>query len=408
MQAHEQTEFLRAISLFIKEQVIQATVPLLLKIEDLEAQIVARPIIDEGNLVELTSDVVMKSLPKPQDGKDADLTQIEAMIKKEGKEQLKLFVQDVDFRFKQHDETTALYVNEAIGKLPKPKDGIDGKDVSETRITDIVHKMIMSGRECGLLADWDDVTIQLKTFVEEKIAELPKPKDGKDGADGKDGENGPSVSLDDLRPLVAATVTQAVAALPRPVDVVDCVLDRDGNLCLTFSNGTVKQVGRVVGKDGKDIDPEFVRIQIREMVDAIEKPTNGKDGKDGKDGIGFPHISLEQIDDRHFELVITNEDKTQERRCQFELRQQIHRGVWKEGSYERDDRVTWNGSEWIARRDTQAPPGIVGNVDWMLTVKCGRDGKKGDQGPPGIPGKNGDNGRDGRDLTQMGFDGKKW
>lgn len=54
-------------------------------------------------------------------------------------------------------------------------------------------------------------------------------------------------------------------------------------------------------------------------------------------------------------------------------------GVWREGSYQRGDEVTHDGSRWIALADTTTKPGTANN-HWQLTVKRGRDGKDGRDG----------------------------
>ena len=52
----------------------------------------------------------------------------------------------------------------------------------------------------------------------------------------------------------------------------------------------------------------------------------------------------------------------------------IDAGIWRTGSYEKGDAVTWAGSYWIATRDTAVPPGTA-DSGWRLAVKKGRDGK---------------------------------
>ena len=57
----------------------------------------------------------------------------------------------------------------------------------------------------------------------------------------------------------------------------------------------------------------------------------------------------------------------------------IDRGVFRDGEYKAGDGVTWNGSYWIAQKDS--PEGKPGDGEgWRLAVKKGRDGK--DFAPP--------------------------
>lgn len=53
----------------------------------------------------------------------------------------------------------------------------------------------------------------------------------------------------------------------------------------------------------------------------------------------------------------------------------MYREVYLTGSsYEMGDVVTYDGSMWVALRDTSAAPGK--SPDWRLAVKRGQDGKK--------------------------------
>jgi Collagen triple helix repeat (20 copies) len=63
------------------------------------------------------------------------------------------------------------------------------------------------------------------------------------------------------------------------------------------------------------------------------------------------------------------------------------RGSWnRESQYQKLDRVSFNGSEWIARQDD---PGALPGDGWMLGAKVGRQGKPGDPGPKGERGEPG-------------------
>ncbi len=49
-------------------------------------------------------------------------------------------------------------------------------------------------------------------------------------------------------------------------------------------------------------------------------------------------------------------------------------GVFRRGNdYEKGDSVTWDGSTWIAQKDTSDKPGE--SDAWRLSTKRGRDGK---------------------------------
>jgi hypothetical protein len=54
----------------------------------------------------------------------------------------------------------------------------------------------------------------------------------------------------------------------------------------------------------------------------------------------------------------------------------IDRGVYKaDRQYVAGDGCTWNGSFWIAQRETSSAPNAPGCEDWRLAVKRGQDGK---------------------------------
>lgn len=50
-----------------------------------------------------------------------------------------------------------------------------------------------------------------------------------------------------------------------------------------------------------------------------------------------------------------------------------YREIYQAGKYEMGDVVTYDGSMWVAIRDTDAVPGK--SADWRLAVKRGQDGK---------------------------------
>jgi hypothetical protein len=151
-------------------------------------------------------------------------------------------------------------------------------------------------------------------------------KDGSDGLVGKDGKDGKD-----------------------GLDAVSFLVDQDGHLNVTMSNGTTKDLGPIHGKDG-----------------ATGK--DGANGSDGQDGVGFDDMTCDVRDDGVY-LVWEKGEVIKEAR----LPVPIDRGVWKEGSYKRGESVTWGGSFWIAQEDTTEKPET--GKGWRLAVKKGRDGK---------------------------------
>lgn len=168
------------------------------------------------------------------------------------------------------------------------------------------------------------------------------------------------------------------------VGIASSFIDREGNLVLTFTDGTVGSVGRVVGGQG---DPG----------------KDGKDGENGRDGFGFDDMSVTMLEDGHTMLLkFTRGDAVKV--FPIILPNTKYCGIFIEGQeYKIGDLVTWAGSLWHANNVTKDKPG-TGSPHWTLATKRGRDGKDGQsiQGPPGPQG------RPGRDLTQMGPDGVKF
>lgn len=342
----------------------------------------------------------LSEIPAGRDGKDADPDAVKAAIDAE--------------------------VARVLATWDKPRDGIDGKSV-----------------------DMAELSEQIADAASKAVQALPPAPAGKDGKDGT------SVSLDDVRTMLAEMVAKAVSEVP-------------------------VQKGEP-GKDGENIDPEFVRAELQKMVDAIPRPADGlrgekgEDGRDGRDAKGEPGRDALQIDilpaidetrsypratyahlrggvvrsirtteplaDGDFEkagwvVFIDGEtayDVTQADERTFTVRREmlsgkvfersfaipavVDREVYREGeAYKRGDGVTWGRHFWIARRDTTAKP--EAGDDWRLAVKSGRDGadaywvarRNGFAGTETewLASLRGKEGKPGKDLTQQNQDGRKF
>lgn len=212
--------------------------------------------------------------------------------------------------------------------------------------------------------------------LEKALADRPEPQAGKDGRDGVDGEDGASVTVDDVLPALQLQVDEYLSSLPTPQDGKDgtdgkdgepgqpgekgadgiglagALIDRDGNLVVTLTNGETKALGAVVGKDGAP----------------------GDDGTPGRDGIGFDDMTLDYDGERTFTFLFQRGERAEERK--FVVPVMLDRGVYRhDTAYAKGDAVTYGGSVWIAQTDTKARPD--GSADWRLAVKKGRDGKDG-------------------------------
>lgn len=213
-------------------------------------------------------------------------------------------------RVSSHDLLMQL---EARVRLPQ-----DGKDADPEAIRAMVDE-----------ATRGEVTRVLETW--------PRPVDGR------------SLSLDEVRPLIV----EEVARIPPARDgigVAGALIDRDGILVLTLTNGEPHKLGLVIGKDG----------------------AAGKDGKDGADGLGFDDLAVEELESA-FVVRFSRGDKVKEFTLAKPTLADWYRGVWREGTYKRGDWVTWGGSMFLAIAATDSKPAT--SEDWRLVVKHGQDGR---------------------------------
>ena len=151
---------------------------------------------------------------------------------------------------------------------------------------------------------------------------------------------------------VLPSINQRLKALEeRPVakdgvGVAGAVIDRDGQLVLTLSDGNTVNLGLVVGKDG-------------------ERGPKGFDLSDFSADLG--------ADGRTIELSFGEGEARVTRALQ--LPTMIYRGVFDQGrTYEIGDVTTWGGSSWACVERTEERPG-EGAKGWTLAVKKGRDTK---------------------------------
>jgi hypothetical protein len=237
---------------------------------------------------------------------------------------------------------------------PAGRDGADGKDAPAV--------------------DLDEVAMRAAALV-------PFPKDGRDGINGKDA---PPVDVEDV-------ARRAAALVPKPKDghdgidghngvgVAGAVIDKDGSLVLTFSDGTMRTLGLVVGKAGEKGEPG-------------EK---GSDGLNGRDGT-LEGASFKQIDDRTGQWLRSDGSVL----GTMAISAIEYHGIYASGqSYAKGDAVTHGGSLWIARDATNTRPGD-GATAWQLAAKCGRDGIHGKPGKDStVPGPRGEKGEPGRNFS---------
>lgn len=229
------------------------------------------------------------------------------------------------------------------------KDGRDGKDaepVSDEQIAAALEAYIAANPPADGVdgengADGKDVDMDVvMARVDEFLKSIPVPENGKDGRDGVDGKDGAAgeKGIDGRNGSDGAD----------GIGVAGALIDRDGILNLTLTNGEVRALGRVEGRDGKD-------------------------GERGVQGFGLDDFAT---DWRPEEKVLVLSWDAGDTRYSHELFVPYLRdaGVWVEGSaYLKGDCVTWAGSLWTAQDDTSEKPET--GKGWRLAVKRGRDGK---------------------------------
>jgi len=107
----------------------------------------------------------------------------------------------------------------------------------------------------------------------------------------------------------------------------------------TLTNGSIVKLARVDGRDGEP----------------------GKDGAPGQDVPSeFVRAAIKDEVQRQVTAPLAD----------------AYKGVWKPSAYKHGDVVTWGGSIWLAKRDTDDRP--ESSDAWSLIVKRGRDGKDGE------------------------------
>lgn len=372
-------EAIEATNLNIKE--VTASVP--------KEDAVIKKVLGSVDLMAMVSEEVNKAIaivPVAKDGKDG----IDGINGKDGKDGIDGisvdFTQVTDLILRSISDEVAI----AIKAIPTPKDGIDGKSITIEDVkpfiteeikqaTNVLQKAVEAipqgadGERGEAGQDGKSITLEdVKPFITELVAAIPIPKDGKDGKDGNDGT---SPDIDEI-------VSKAVSFIPHPangangkdgingkdgkdgIGVAGIMIDRNGDCIFTLSNGEMKNIGTIHGKDGSP-------------------GLNGKDGNnglDGKDGIGWDSMEAEYRDDGLY-LVWTKGDVIKEALVPGIK----YKDIWLEEKkdYKMGDLVTWAGSLWIAKVDNAlGPPKSQGEGgrDWKLAVKKGRDGRDGRNG----------------------------
>ena len=236
--------------------------------------------------------------------------------------------------------------------------------------------------------------------VTEALAHLRQPVDGrdgragKDGVDGKDGRDGKGVDAEVVRAIVASEVVFAVEQIQVP---------KDGKDGLPGAPGKDGRDGRD-GKDGRDgndgIDGAAGRDAAEIEIVAIDVGRSYQRGSfaqyrgglirafrrtdpitnAGLEACGWNVVVQGILEEREEVLdegrrikrtTIYTDGREMVR--EFKTACILYRGVWREGTFERGDTVTWGGSSWHCEETTTDKPGD--SRAWRLMVKEGRPGR---------------------------------
>lgn len=120
---------------------------------------------------------------------------------------------------------------------------------------------------------------------------------------------------------------------------------------------------------------EFLLSGERRIFDMADKAIDRMPrAKDGLDGIGWDDMSVEYDGERTVTLVFDKGDA--QHTFPVKLPLVLDKGFWQDGTTaDQGDGFTFGGSYWIAQKATDTKPEI-GNADWRLAVRKGRDGKR--------------------------------
>ena len=250
---------------------------------------------------------------------------------------------------KSLDDSIEHKLKRALQSLPAPKDGEDGKDV-----------------------DIADVKLLVDAAVTAAVAEIPAPKDGVDGC---------SADPEEIKAMVA----EAVSAIPPAKDGESVSVDQVKEML----EGIVKEAVAGIelpkpenGRDAAELDimplideaksyPRGVYATHRGGLWKSHSTTHGMKGWECiVDGI-FKTV-VNRIDDRNFCFIVERASGSISK-LPFEVESTRYKKIYVEGrEYNKGDFVTWAGSLWHCNEKTVEKPG-EGSEAWTLAVKKGRD-----------------------------------
>ncbi len=340
MDRNERTLFMKALGGSVRDYVHKA-----------DSQIRAWVSGELKALSELFEERI-KQIPEPRNGKDGrdgidgkdaqpiNRTEFLAYIDATLSDKSKNFLESCRETFKEQ-------IIDRIAALPKPKDGIDGKDGKDAEPVDM-----------------GELYTKIHEMIDAHLRGLPVPKDGKDGLAGKDGE---SIHPDTVRLMILDQVNEAVSKIPTPRDGKDGYPGRDA-----------LELDILPSVDFAKSYPRGTFAQHRGgVIRAIRNTEPGKSLEDGWIVLwdGLSNIEVAQADDLRSFTVKCQMASGKVVSRQFSMPVVLDRGVYKAGEeYVCGDSVSQNGSVWICVAErTATSPATRDNPDWRLSTKAGRD-----------------------------------
>jgi len=377
-------------ALIIREHVAAALAPVMEANRALvERILVLEARASEGPDLTLISSAVadaVAALPPAEPGKDGndfvpDMAELARMLDESVARHIAEIERPKDGTSVTIDDVQPLIkdaISTAVAAIPAPKDGesvnpddvrkmvevavaaippaAPGKDADPDLVRRIVNEAVA---EIKLPQPRDPIEIdmdQVRDWISVEVGKMPAPADGK------------SVTTDEVAPMIQQAVDRAVAAIPPAQDGVGlagALIDRDGGLVVTLTDGTVRSLGPVVGRD---YDEAVLSAAVTEAVAKIPAPKDGDPGKDAD-----PALIQQLVEDAvaQIPLPADGKDAYPGQACGLHDPAAAYRAL---------DIVSFNGSGWIAKVDN---PGELPGDGWMLLAQRGKPGKPGDPGKEG-------------------------
>jgi hypothetical protein len=160
--------------------------------------------------------------------------------------------------------------------------------------------------------------------------------------------------------VVVTTITRALAPLQARLTQIDAQLS--AHLAAVSSEVTLA------------VTRELAPVRERLAVLETRAPVPGPPGRDGADGFSLEDFAVDFDGDRTITLAFARPGR-EAQRFPLTLPFQKYQGAWQTGrTYVTGDTVSLRGCEWHCQAPmTTGRPGD--SSDWVLAVKCGRDGK---------------------------------